>query len=33
MEEAELQRLIEESPALLPGISHLPAAVAREVNL
>jgi hypothetical protein len=33
VDEAELQRLIEESPTLLPGIDTLPAAVATEVNL
>lgn len=33
MDEAELQRLIEESPTLLPGISEGPAAVTTEVNL
>lgn len=33
MDEAELQRLIVESPTLLPGISSVSAAVATEVNL
>jgi hypothetical protein len=32
-DEAELQRLIEESPTVLPGVNALPAAVATEVNL